>query len=272
MFDFSQSGHAGQWQPVFTSWRHGGWYVSNVRHLGGGCGCVSRNYPDRKWRIVCDPRRKDLGQEGDFTFPSRDAAAFAEREMANATIAAELANWQQGDGIGVYLQKVGQHEVRIGPHHSHGYALEVVRQGSEEVAVRTGCPEQVLQWGMDAVKQLRAELGGEDKSSSDDVVAASSEIPAAPNGQFRYLDVATSHISKATSEFLESVAGSNSLGQTVASYEYGFFVTVREDQQYHDSVPEDLRTVLEFARKQGCIVVRFDAHGLDHEVLPSFEW
>lgn len=45
-----------EWTPVFEKWRHGGWYVTNVRYESGACGCVSNNYPDKKWRIVCDPR------------------------------------------------------------------------------------------------------------------------------------------------------------------------------------------------------------------------
>lgn len=72
------------WEPVYSSWRHGGWYVNNVLHLTGACGCVSNNYPDKKWRIVCDRRRGELGEEGDFTFPTRDAAARAEFELAAA--------------------------------------------------------------------------------------------------------------------------------------------------------------------------------------------
>jgi hypothetical protein len=61
---------------AYTPWRHGGWYVHGVRYPGGACGCVSRNYVDKKWRIVCDSR------PGDITYPSRDAAARAEREVA----------------------------------------------------------------------------------------------------------------------------------------------------------------------------------------------
>jgi hypothetical protein len=71
-----------QFNPLYSRWRHGGWYVHGVRYPSGACGCVSRNYPDKKWRIVCDDRRTDLGQPGDFTYPSRDAAAFAEYELA----------------------------------------------------------------------------------------------------------------------------------------------------------------------------------------------
>ena len=62
--------------PQYESWRHGGWYVTNVRYPSGAVGCVSRNYADRKWRIVCG--------DHDVTFPSRDAAARAERELARA--------------------------------------------------------------------------------------------------------------------------------------------------------------------------------------------
>lgn len=71
------------WEPEYDRWRHGGWYVTNVRYPSGAVGCVSRNYPDRKWRIVC----RDHGQ----TYPSRDAAARAERDFAIAeTYAAEI--------------------------------------------------------------------------------------------------------------------------------------------------------------------------------------
>lgn len=63
---------------AYSPWRHGGWYVNNVRHPSGAVGCVSRNYPDGKWRIVCDPR--DF--EDQPTFKNRDAAARAEFEIA----------------------------------------------------------------------------------------------------------------------------------------------------------------------------------------------
>lgn len=73
-----------EFHPVYTRWRHGGWYVHGVRYPNGACGCVSRNYPDKKWRIVCDDRRNEIGEEGDFTFANRDAAARAEYELAAA--------------------------------------------------------------------------------------------------------------------------------------------------------------------------------------------
>lgn len=63
----------------YSPWRHGGWYVSNVRYPSGAIGCVSRNYEDRKWRIVCDPRPF----EKQPTFKSRDEAAAAEWRLIN---------------------------------------------------------------------------------------------------------------------------------------------------------------------------------------------
>jgi hypothetical protein len=66
------------WTPQYDRWRHGGWYVSNVHYPSGAVGCVSRNYEDRKWRIVCDER------EEDYTYPNRDAAARAERALTLA--------------------------------------------------------------------------------------------------------------------------------------------------------------------------------------------
>lgn len=59
-----------EWEPEYERWRHGGWYVTNCTYPSGAIGCVSNNYPDKKWRIVS-------GTE-DVTFPSRDAAAKAE--------------------------------------------------------------------------------------------------------------------------------------------------------------------------------------------------
>lgn len=73
------------WTPSFSSWRHGGWYVDNVRYPSGAVGCVSRNYADKKWRIVCDERPGSFpGGDNDHTYPNRNAAAQAEREVAEA--------------------------------------------------------------------------------------------------------------------------------------------------------------------------------------------
>lgn len=75
------------WQPQYSPWRHGGWYVDNVRYPSGAVGCVSRNYADRKWRIACDDRPDAFER---FTYPNRDAAARAEYELAQAAHAERL--------------------------------------------------------------------------------------------------------------------------------------------------------------------------------------
>lgn len=59
----------------YDHWRHGGWYT-NVQYPSGAWGCVSRNFADRKWRIVCDDR------DADVTYPNRDAATIAEARLA----------------------------------------------------------------------------------------------------------------------------------------------------------------------------------------------
>lgn len=68
------------WAPTYEPERNSGWYVTNVRYPSGACGCVSRNYADRQWRIVCDPRPFEQAP----TFRTRDDAARAERALADA--------------------------------------------------------------------------------------------------------------------------------------------------------------------------------------------
>lgn len=71
--------------PEFSPWRHGGWYVDNIRYPSGAVGCVSRNYDDRKWRIVCDPRAGAFpGGPHDHTYRNRTEAAHAELHLVIA--------------------------------------------------------------------------------------------------------------------------------------------------------------------------------------------
>lgn len=69
----------------YSKWRHGGWYVNQVIYPSGASGCVSRNYPDKKWRIVCDSRQEPP------TFESRDEAAREEWMLANGQLPAYAA-------------------------------------------------------------------------------------------------------------------------------------------------------------------------------------
>lgn len=68
------------WVPEYSPWRHGGWYVDNVSYPSKAIGCVSRNYADKQWRIVCDTRPFETAP----TFPSRDDAARAEFALAQS--------------------------------------------------------------------------------------------------------------------------------------------------------------------------------------------
>ena len=64
-------------RPIFTysRWRHGGWYIVNVRYPKRRVRLrLPKNYEDRKWRIVCDPRPFDERP----TFKTREEAATAE--------------------------------------------------------------------------------------------------------------------------------------------------------------------------------------------------
>lgn len=83
------------WNPMFSKWRHGGWYAHAVRYPQGSIGCVSNNYPDKAWRVVCDDRRTGaLGEAGDFTYPTRIAAARAEYALAQESTRAFVARIQ----------------------------------------------------------------------------------------------------------------------------------------------------------------------------------
>lgn len=76
------------WMPSFSRWRHGGWYVDNARYPDGAVGCVSNNYPDGKWRVVCDPR----GFEHAPVFGTRHQAAMAQYELVQQEYA-RLPSW-----------------------------------------------------------------------------------------------------------------------------------------------------------------------------------
>jgi hypothetical protein len=72
---------------TYDRWRHGGWYVQEITWPNGGCGCVSRNFGDRKWRIVCDPRPFEVQP----TFRTRDDAARGEWLFVKGLV--EAASW-----------------------------------------------------------------------------------------------------------------------------------------------------------------------------------
>lgn len=57
----------------------------------------------------------------------------------------------------------------------------------------------------------------------------------------------------------------------IATHDYGAYFYVPED--FDDvEVPDDLRIVLEFARKLNCDEVKFDSDGRFLADLPRYEW
>lgn len=62
---------ADKFKPDYERWRHGGWYT-DTQYPSGGCGCVSNNFPDKRWRII-----DAGGASDDVSFSSRDDAAKA---------------------------------------------------------------------------------------------------------------------------------------------------------------------------------------------------
>ena len=76
----------------FSPWiNDSGWYVLDIRWPSGACGCVSRDYPDGAWRIACDPRPNAYR----FSYPTREAAAEAERKLAFMARMAGAIGWAE---------------------------------------------------------------------------------------------------------------------------------------------------------------------------------
>jgi hypothetical protein len=103
---------------IYSPWRHGGWYVDNVRYPSGAAGCVSRNYPDRKWRIACDDRPDAFER---FTYRTRDEAAAAERDLIAVGV---LGRKSESSGRKVTLERLAErHEISTAEANSAGSEL-----------------------------------------------------------------------------------------------------------------------------------------------------
>lgn len=79
----------------------------------------------------------------------------------------------------------------------------------------------------------------------------------------KYLDLSTGHLLRRTIE---------DVGQPymIAEYEYGAFFYVPEEVE--PDTPEDLVRVLDYARANGCTLIRLDSDGGIIEDLPYYEW
>lgn len=87
-----------------------------------------------------------------------------------------------------------------------------------------------------------------------------------------YLDLSTGHVKH------ETFAGWLPYTKTlmVATHEYGAIVSVPSQDWFDDTgpadIPEDLFTVLKYARAQGCNLVNFDQDGESIGDLPFYDW
>lgn len=65
---------------TYSPWRHGGYYVNEVRYPSGAVGCVAGPNKDGRWFIACDSRSEEI------SYATRHDAAVAERDLIAAGI------------------------------------------------------------------------------------------------------------------------------------------------------------------------------------------
>jgi hypothetical protein len=116
---------------IYSAWRHGGWYVDNVHYPSGAVGCVSRNYPDRRWRIACDDRPDAFER---FTYRTRDEAAGAERDLIALGI---LGRKSLHQGRKVTLEKLADH---------HEVSTAESTTAAEDLIDYLEDPESIRRW------------------------------------------------------------------------------------------------------------------------------
>jgi hypothetical protein len=87
------------------------------------------------------------------------------------------------------------------------------------------------------------------------------------------LVLSTGHITKATAELLDGLPA-NQYPSTGGPYgDYGYFLYAYDaDHEYDDTMPDDLKAVLTFARAHGCVNVLLDCDADTVDGLPVFDW
>lgn len=92
------------WEPLFSKWSGGGWYVANVQYPEGSVGCVCYSFDESTWRIVCDPR---AGSDEEVTFKTRKEAAHAERMLVRQRVVDLLERIEAMPGKTDYFTQPG---------------------------------------------------------------------------------------------------------------------------------------------------------------------
>lgn len=97
-----------------------------------------------------------------------------------------------------------------------------------------------------------------------------------------YLDLSTAHLRQATVDQLQAVGDHkrhdspggqpiNWPAMSVASYEYGVFISVPDLGEDLSQMPTDLEQVLCYAQRIGLHLIRFDRDGLFDPELPTYD-
>lgn len=83
-----------------------------------------------------------------------------------------------------------------------------------------------------------------------------------------HLTISTGHLTK------ETVNGWAVAEEypVIANYEYGLFVAVADATFVLSDFPADLATCIDYAKKHGASVIRFDRDADRIDELPFFEW
>lgn len=88
----------------------------------------------------------------------------------------------------------------------------------------------------------------------------------------KFLDISTGNVTRATMDLIEKQ------GLPISSYtnEYGAFVYVPRAEEGSivnvADLPEDLRKVMEIARREGCGYILFDRDADPHPELECHDW
>ena len=89
-----------------------------------------------------------------------------------------------------------------------------------------------------------------------------------------HLVLSTAHIAVTTAELLDRWASMQpgSRPHSVATTDYGWFVSTYLLEHVATPTPTELTAILEFARGQGCAWVLLDRDGDTLAELPTFDW
>lgn len=87
----------------------------------------------------------------------------------------------------------------------------------------------------------------------------------------KLLDISTGHVSKETRDLLNEGEGGSPHIWAIP-HEYGWFVRAHDEAEDLAQTPDDLVTVMRYAKQLDCDWIKFDCDADFVEELPMFEW